>query len=218
MRKPTENRDKRDCRRMSQPKPASKASDTARGLTVIGGFLRFSFGVQGMGYAGVIENIDRKTLSLSHTFSMRVRARARTRVHLVGFLPAGNCKGAFVMIVQCYDCRFFSTLDDGVGANSLMQADPDKCLQGHCRRNPPAVGHFRGEDEDLDYDYGQWPLVLSCDWCGAFEACQRGLEHDATPTRHVGPRGDGTPETYAPTAQTGCCDVGERGAMVPSGA
>ncbi len=70
---------------------------------------------------------------------------------------------------SCFDCQFFTTLDDDTPAACLEPSDRQKCLQGLCRRNPPAVGRFRGEDESLPYDYGQWPLVLSCDWCGAFK-------------------------------------------------
>jgi len=60
--------------------------------------------------------------------------------------------------LECYDCRFFVVHDENA--------------PGHCRRNPPTVGRFRGEDEDPKYDYGQWPNVSSFDWCGAFEPDQ----------------------------------------------
>lgn len=82
----------------------------------------------------------------------------------------------------CLDCRFFATLDDETRAADLSIADRDNCLQGLCRRNPPTVGRFRGEEESLEYDYGQWPLVMSGDWCGAFEPCRRAL-CDSAPRR-----------------------------------
>lgn len=80
---------------------------------------------------------------------------------------------------RCFDCRFFATLDEDIPADDLTPAQQDECLQGRCRRNPPTIGHFRGEDEDMEYDYGQWPLVLSGDWCGAFEPCQRAIQSEA---------------------------------------
>lgn len=89
---------------------------------------------------------------------------------------------------SCFDCRFFTTLDEGTHAADLTPSEREKCLQGHCRRNPPTVGRFRGEDEDLEYDYAQWPLVLSCDWCGAFAPCRVALRASDAQTPHVGPR------------------------------
>jgi len=83
----------------------------------------------------------------------------------------------------CLDCRFFST-DDGVRSADLAPVKHDECLQGHCRRNPPTVGHFRGENLSLEYDYGQWPIVLSTDWCGAFQP--NPPPEDATQTHHIG--------------------------------
>lgn len=89
---------------------------------------------------------------------------------------------------SCFDCRFFTTLDEGAHAADLTPSEREKCLQGHCRRNPPTVGRFRGEDEDLEYDYAQWPLVLSCDWCGAFAPYRVTLHTSDAQTAHVGPR------------------------------
>jgi hypothetical protein len=86
----------------------------------------------------------------------------------------------------CVDCRFFTTLDDDTRAAELTAAGREMCLQGLCRRNPPTVGRFRGEQESLEYDYGQWPLVLSCDLCGAFEPCRRAAGGSDAQTRHVG--------------------------------
>ena len=121
-----------------------------------------------------------------------------------------------MLLPSCCYCIFFVTLD-GDHAASLRPADQAECLQGHCRRNPPSVGRFRGEDEDLEYDYGQWPLVLSSDWCGAFEPCRQ----KRAPVTH-------RRATFAPDAPYGCppCrgpaapparDVGQPGAkaMVP---
>lgn len=88
---------------------------------------------------------------------------------------------------SCFDCQFFTTLDDDTPAADLMPPDRERCLQGLCRRNPPAVGRFRGEDESLPYDYGQWPLVLSCDWCGSFRPWR--IVPRTTTTPPVGPQG-----------------------------
>lgn len=88
---------------------------------------------------------------------------------------------------SCFDCQFFTTLHDDTPAADLMPSDRERCLQGLCRRNPPAVGRFRGEDESLPYDYGQWPLVLSCDWCGSFRPWR--IVPRATQTPPVGPQG-----------------------------
>lgn len=89
---------------------------------------------------------------------------------------------------SCFDCRFFCTFDGDARADDLTQADRQESLQGHCRRNPPIVGHFRGEGQSLEYDYGQWPLVLGGDWCGRFEPCERAVRDTAAQTRHVRPR------------------------------
>lgn len=86
---------------------------------------------------------------------------------------------------SCFDCRFFTALALAIRSDDFDPIDRDKTLQGHCRRNPPVVGHYRGEGKDLEYDYGQWPLVLSDDWCGAFEPCQRVSRDNAAQTRHV---------------------------------
>lgn len=114
-----------------------------------------------------------------------------------------------MMMVRCSDCRFFCTRDDEIHSDDLT--DRGRCLQGRCRRNTPTVGHFRGEDEYLEYDYGQWPLVLSCDWCGAFEPCR--------PTRHnvalKSPRlrtGNASQTSIPSTGGAISCDVGQRGA------
>lgn len=89
---------------------------------------------------------------------------------------------------SCFDCRFFCTFDGDTRADDLTQSDLRECLQGHCRRDTPIVGHFRGEDQALEYDYGQWPLVLGGNWCGRFEPCERAIRDAAPQTRHVGPR------------------------------
>ena len=86
-------------------------------------------------------------------------------------------------MTRCLDCGFFCTLN-GDHADDLTQADLKRCDQGECWRNTPAVGRFRGEDESLEYDYGQWPVVLGCDWCGRFEPCAN-ARHGAAQTRHV---------------------------------
>jgi hypothetical protein len=88
------------------------------------------------------------------------------------------------MVSRCFDCRFFCSLD-GVRADDLPGANDDGgCMQGECRRDTPVVGRFCGEDEAFEYDYGQWPLVLICDWCGRFEPCDR-ARHSADTSRHV---------------------------------
>ena len=85
---------------------------------------------------------------------------------------------------SCFKCRFFSPCDDG-GTAQRAGDNVDDCIQGLCRINPPTVGRFRGEGLDLEYDYGQWPLVLSGDWCGAFQPSQAAPSEGAAPTRHV---------------------------------
>ncbi len=90
------------------------------------------------------------------------------------------------MDARCFDCRFFSP-GGYKTADELREEEWDECLEGECRRNPPRVGRFRGEDEHLQYDYGQWPLVQAANWCGAFEPCQRVLGTSAAQTRHADP-------------------------------
>lgn len=68
---------------------------------------------------------------------------------------------------------------------------------GDCRRDPPQVGRFRGEDPVYEYDFGQWPMVLAIGWCGRFEPCQR-ARADAQ-AAHVGPRAE-TAGTATPKA------------------
>ena len=71
----------------------------------------------------------------------------------------------------CLHCRFFN-LDDEENPDDRNK--PDHCLQGYCRVNPPTVGRYLGKENGLGYDYGQWPVVLSVDWCGAFQPHQAG--------------------------------------------
>lgn len=88
------------------------------------------------------------------------------------------------MEARCFDCRFFCR--EGIDkADELTAEDWDECLEGDCRRSPPVVGRFRGEDEYLRYDYGQWPLVQAVNWCGAFEPCQRAIRDSAATSRQV---------------------------------
>ena len=125
---------------------------------------------------------------------------------------------------SCFDCRFFCTFDGETRADDLTQSDLHECLQGHCRRNTPMVGHFRGEDQALEYDYGQWPLVLGSNWCGRFEPCERAIRDIAPQTRHVGPRsniscgveGCGRARTCRHGAEHQTRQDGEAAAMVPS--
>jgi hypothetical protein len=67
------------------------------------------------------------------------------------------------MYEVCFFCRFFDCQD-------IADADKpyDEVVPGYCRINPPSPGRYRGEDF-AQYDYGQWPLVLAGEWCGAFE-------------------------------------------------
>jgi len=78
------------------------------------------------------------------------------------------------MDALCFNCRFFAP-DCYRLADELTEDEWDAGLEGECRRDPPQVGRFRGEDEHLQYDYGQWPLVLAVNWCGAFEPCRRAI-------------------------------------------
>ncbi len=78
------------------------------------------------------------------------------------------------MFPYCFDCRFFCPEKTGcLSAGDLKESDWDESLTGECRRHAPQVGRFRGEQEPLQYDYGQWPLVLACNWCGEFQPCDR---------------------------------------------
>ncbi len=76
--------------------------------------------------------------------------------------------------IRCFDCKYFSPSAAGSSAENLTEKDWDEAMLGECRRCPPRVGKYLGEGVLVDgYDYGQWPLVLASDWCGAFESCER---------------------------------------------
>ena len=90
----------------------------------------------------------------------------------------------------CFDCRFFATLRLERAADLPLEKREkyiDECIGGHCRRSPPSVGHFIGEGDTLEYDYGQWPKVMADDWCGAFESCQRNTTKHTEPAKKKQP-------------------------------
>ncbi len=86
------------------------------------------------------------------------------------------------MDAVCFDCRFFSP--EGIQrVDDLTEQDWDECLDGECRKSPPSVGRFRGEEQYYQYDFGQWPHVQAAEWCGEFEPCRRAMGRDAEPAR-----------------------------------
>ena len=84
-------------------------------------------------------------------------------------------------LLSCIDCKYFASNEDGTCASLLMPSEREDLMQGQCRRRPPTVGRFRGENKDLVYDYGQWPLVLSCDWCGKLKPWRKKLRKTSAP-------------------------------------
>ncbi len=72
----------------------------------------------------------------------------------------------------CFSCRYFRP--EGLDyADELTEDDWDACMDGECRRNPPQVGDFiKAGTIDEERWYGNFPRVMACDWCGAYEPCQ----------------------------------------------
>ena len=64
----------------------------------------------------------------------------------------------------CIDCRFFDP-------ESMVPDDsPADLVEGECRRHPPVVGvMITDRHGDESRHLGEWPRVLGCFWCGAFE-------------------------------------------------
>ncbi|GEM_PF-2144725 len=89
----------------------------------------------------------------------------------------------------CFDCKHFCPDRTGASSETLTEKDWDEVMRGECRRYPPHVGKYLGEDVLANgYDYGQWPLVLASDWCSAFQPCERALAADAKRTAAALPR------------------------------
>ena len=78
----------------------------------------------------------------------------------------------------CVDCEFFYPSDGLRDVNDLTGHEED---EGECRKNPPVVGDmvkFKNGDEERWY--GNYPRVLTDDWCGGFSPCARAMSD-----RHV---------------------------------
>ena len=78
----------------------------------------------------------------------------------------------------CNDCEFFCPSDGLRDVNDLTGCEVD---EGECRRNPPEVGDiFKLRDGDEGRGFGNFPRVLTDDWCGGFSPCARAISD-----RHV---------------------------------
>jgi hypothetical protein len=110
------------------------------------------------------------------------------------------------MYPLCVDCRYFSP--EGRLHNDLAEsevANPDM-LEGECRRCPPVVGEqLTDRHGDTFRHYGEWPRAMGCDWCGAFEPCQRVKGRDVSPqlARVAAGAAGGTALPPSPLGHTG---------------
>ncbi len=69
---------------------------------------------------------------------------------------------------QCWHCRYY--VPDEEFYPNWEQDQRSGCGQGTCNRHCP-VAQEPDQNERV-VRYGYWPVVLSGDWCGEFEAKQ----------------------------------------------
>ncbi len=68
----------------------------------------------------------------------------------------------------CFDCDFFHI--EGHDVSELTEADwQGGCAEGECRFHPPVLGPEIERDGDTFRCFGEFPKVLSSDWCGQFQ-------------------------------------------------
>ena len=68
----------------------------------------------------------------------------------------------------CFDCDYFEI--EGKDVSAMTEADwQDGCAEGECRFNPPVLGPEIERDGDTFRCFGEFPKVLSSDWCGQFK-------------------------------------------------
>lgn len=68
----------------------------------------------------------------------------------------------------CFDCDYFEI--EGKDVSAITEADwHDGCAEGECRFNPPGLGPEIERDGDTFRCFGEFPKVLSSDWCGQFK-------------------------------------------------
>ena len=184
MRKPQESLRYPLAAEAMSPDRAFEAPESARLIAAVGGFLRLSRSGKGPVLQGDMENSSRKPLSPTHVFAPRLRVRTRTQGHFGGFLFRYR-KGAPPMDQPfCFDCRFFVPTD--MRHNDPAPDQWDECVEGECRHDTPRLGEMLVDRHgDAFRHFGQWPKVMACDWCGAFEPGQRATRDIAAQTRHV---------------------------------
>jgi len=116
------------------------------------------------------------------------------------------------MFPFCIDCRYFAPKDRFHNDLDEEEAASPELMDGECRRCPPVVGELLTDRHgDTFRHYGEWPRVMGCDGCGAFEPCQRVKDRDVSPT--LAPVAPGAPGgTTLPLAPL--ANRGERGREV----
>lgn len=68
----------------------------------------------------------------------------------------------------CFDCDFFHI--EGKDVSELTEADwHGGCVEGECHFNPPVLGPEIERNGDTFRCFGEFPKVLSSDWCGQFQ-------------------------------------------------
>lgn len=68
----------------------------------------------------------------------------------------------------CFNCDYFHLEDHGVG--EMTEADWQAGFaEGECRISPPVLGPEIERDGDTFRCFGEFPKVLSNDWCGQFK-------------------------------------------------
>ncbi len=67
----------------------------------------------------------------------------------------------------CFDCDYYQI--DNKEVSDLTDDDwQGGCAEGECRFNPPVLGEEIERNGDKYRSYGEFPKVLSSDWCGQF--------------------------------------------------
>ena len=70
---------------------------------------------------------------------------------------------------RCFDCDFFQL--EKRYTQELSEEDWEGgCAEGECRFNPPAIGPEIERADETFRHYGEFPRVLSSDWCGRFQS------------------------------------------------
>ena len=94
-----------------------------------------------------------------HQTPTRMPVRTRKGVRATAVLM--YCGITKPVVPSCWQCRYF---EPQVGVDGDLPP-ADECSAGDCRRHPPVIDH---DQRDASANWAVFPLVMACDWCGAF--------------------------------------------------